>query len=243
MRTATAMLVALGITGLLPLAAPAQTPKIGFKERSQADIDTYFTLEIDKCMTEQNGHLKLISNTNIPAGTQVTYTVRTVEGHDPFRNHGVQAWLAPGSTLSELPGNVITGTTSGSGTEVYLPNLCWADNLIDGSRGSGFTGKYYSIIEIQLVNVSGFSIDFHASKVQYVIGDRDDCDRPDFLTQNGGVVYQIRNGRSCTCTKQSWIVRGGIAQGETESYATTALNWRTDSTSYCPESPYQRPKN
>ena len=86
--------------------------------------------------------LKLTSSANIPSGTEVQYLVRTVEGHDVFRNHGVQEWLAEGSSLSELPGNVITGETSGSGTEVYLPGLCWADNRIDGSRGEGTSGQY-----------------------------------------------------------------------------------------------------
>ena len=243
MRTGAAALVALGITGLLPPAAPAQTPMIGFEERSQSELFDYLTRETDKCMTEAPGHLTLVSSATIPSGTEVTYLVKTVEGHDQFRNHGVQVWLAPGSALSELPGNVITGTTSGSGTEVYLPNLCWADNLIDGSRGAGATGQYYSIIEVSLIRVSGFEIEFGKHSARYAIVDRDDCERPGLLSQNQGVVYQIRNGRSCTCTTQSWIVRGGIAQGETESYASSALKWRTDSTNYCPGSPYQRTKN
>ncbi len=117
---------------------------IGVKERSQQVVENSQPNENIKCMTKAEGHLKLISDANIPSGTEVTYLGETVEGHDMFRNHGVQAWLASGSSLSELPGNVITETTSGSGTEVYLPNLCWADNLIDGSRPP----RYYSVIEI-----------------------------------------------------------------------------------------------
>ena len=61
--------------------------------------------------------------------------------------------------------------------------------------------------------------------------------------QNEGKVFQIRNGRTCTCTTKSTIVMQGIGSGETESYATSALNWRIDSTNYCPDSPYQRPGN
>ena len=194
-------------------------------------------------MIEMDGHLKLTSTTNIPSGTQVQYLVRTVEGHDIFRNHGVQVWLAMGSTLSELEGNVITAPTSGSGTEVYLPGLCWADNRIDGSRGTGTSAQYYAVIEIQLVSVDGFSIDFATSKARYGIADEDYCHNPNHLSQNQGRVYRIRNGRSCTCTEKSTIVRQGIAAGETESYATSALNWRTDSTNYCPDSPYQRPRS
>jgi len=40
---------------------------------------------------------------------------------------------------------------------------------------------------------------------------------------------------------QSLVVAAGLADGETESYATTVLKWRTDSTNYCPDSPYRRP--
>ena len=225
------------------MAAPVAAQTIGFKERTSNDFNNSITFERNKCMMEADGHLKLTSTTNIPSGTQVQYLVRTVEGHDIFRNHGVQAWLAEGSTLSELKGNVITAATSVSGTEVYLPGLCWADNRIDGSRGSGHRGQYYAVIEIQLVSVRGFSIDFARSSARYVIGDEDYCHNPNYLSQNQGRVYRIRNGRTCTCTTQSTIVRQGIAAGETESYATSALNWRTDSTNYCPESPYQRPRS
>ena len=190
-------------------------------------------------MTESPGHLELISSANISTGTEVQYLVRTVEGHDVFRNHGVQVWLAEGESLSQLKGNFITAQTTGSGTEVYLPGLCWADNRIDGSRGEGTSGQYYSVIEIQLVSVSGFSIDFASSRARYAITDEDYCHNPNFLPQNQGRVYRIRNGRTCTCTEKSRIVQQGIASGETESYATTALKWRTDSTNYCPDSPYQ----
>ncbi len=219
----------------------AQT--IGFKERTSDDFNNLITFERNKCMMEADGHLKLTSTTSIPSGTKVTYLVRTVEGHDIFRNHGIQVWLAPDSNLSELPGNVITAATSESDTEVYLPGLCWADNRIDGSRGTGTSGQYYAVIEIQLVSVSGFSIDFARSSARYVIGDEDYCHNPDYLPKNRGIVYQIRNGRTCTCTEKSTIVRQGIAAEETESYATSALNWRTDSTNYCPDSPYQRPRS
>ena len=241
MRMTIVALVALAIMGLLPLAASAQM--IGFVERTQEDIDTNVTFERDKCMRAAPGHLTLTSTEDIPAGTQVTYVVRTVEGHDIFRNHGVQVLLAKGSMLSELKGNVITAATTERGTNVYLPGLCWADNRIDGSRGSGSSGQYYSVIEIQLVSVSDFSIDFASSRARYAIPDEDYCTRPDFLTQNQGKVFQIRNGRTCTCTRKSTIVMQGIGSGETESYATSALNWRIDSTNYCPDSPYQRPGN
>ena len=43
---------------------------------------------------------------------------------------------------------------------------------------------------------------------------------------------------SCVCMSKSSVVVAGIADGETEAYATTALKWRTDSTDYCADSPY-----
>ena len=229
-----ATLAAALVATLIATLASAQT--IGLKPRD-GEFETFVTMERDKCMMERNGDLRLISTTNIPSGTEVQYLVRTVEGHDVFRNHGVQAWLAQGNNLSELPGNVITGMTSASGTDVPLPGLCWADNRIDGSRGE----QFYAVIEIQLVRVSGFSIDFATSSARYAITYEDYCFDPTLLPQNQGKVFQIRNGRTCTCTRKSTIVQQGIAAGETESYATTALNWRTDSTNYCPDSPYQRP--
>ena len=237
MRTLT-IAAALVITATASLSS-AQT--IGFKERTSNDFNNLITFERDKCMKEEPGHLTLISSVDIPSGTEVQYLVRTVEGHDIFRNHGVQVWLVAGEPLSDLKGNFITAPTTGSGMEVYLPGLCWADNRIDGSRGTGTSGQYYAVIEIQLVRVSGFSIDFARSSARYVIGDEDYCHNPNYLSKNQGIVYEIRNGRTCTCTTKSTIVRQGIAAGETESYATSALNWRTDSTNYCPDSPYQRP--
>ena len=45
---------------------------------------------------------------------------------------------------------------------------------------------------------------------------------------------------SCLCMSKSSVVAAGMADRESESYAATALKWRTDSTDYCPESPYQR---
>ena len=237
MKRTLTIAAALVITATASLSS-AQT--IGFKKR--IDFEGATTNEREKCMHETPGHLELISSANIPTGTEVQYLVRTVEGHDIFRNHGVQEWLVAGESLSDLKGNVITAQTTGSGTEVYLPGLCWADNRIDGSRGEGSSGQYYSVIEIQLVSVSGFSIDFASSSARYAITDEDYCHNPNYLSRNQGIVYRIRNGRTCTCTEKSTIVRQGIAAGETESYAMSALNWRTDSTNYCPDSPYQRPR-
>jgi len=62
------------------------------------------------------------------------------------------------------------------------------------------------------------------------------------ITANGGIIYdKTRGGRGCVYANQSLVVAAGLADGETESYATTVLKWRTDSTNYCPDSPYRRP--
>ena len=94
------------------------------------------------------------------------------------------------------------------------------------------------------MSVAGFTIDRgRDSATAYVRGD-DRCHQPDGNALNGGVVYKFRNGNmndSCVCRSKSSVVAAGIADGETESYATTALKWRTDSTDYCSDSPYQRP--
>ncbi len=42
---------------------------------------------------------------------------------------------------------------------------------------------------------------------------------------------------SCLCMWKSSVVAAGMADGESESCAATALKWCTDSTDYCPESP------
>ncbi len=91
--------------------------------------------------------------------------------------------------------------------------------------------------------MAGFTIDRNRARIDTFIRSNDICDEPEALAPNEGIVYQRVGGRTCTCTTKSTIVLGGIAEGETESYATSALNWRTDSTNYCPNSPYQRPKN
>ncbi|MCY4238784.1 MAG: hypothetical protein OXC93_10600, partial [Rhodospirillaceae bacterium] len=92
--------------------------------------------------------------------------------------------------------------------------------------------------------VAGFTIDRNRDSARAFIRGNDSCASPDGNELNDGVVYRFRNGNmndSCVCMSKSSVVAAGIADGETESYATTALKWRTDSTDYCPESPYQRP--
>ncbi|MCY4200370.1 MAG: hypothetical protein OXF31_11290 [Gammaproteobacteria bacterium] len=82
------------------------------------------------------------------------------------------------------------------------------------------------------------------SSAEAFIRGNDLCQLPGANAANNNVVYRFRNGNmndSCVCMSKSSVVAAGIADGESESYATTALNWRTDSTDYCPESPYQRP--
>ena len=114
-----------------------------------------------------------------------------------------------------------------------------------------------TVIQVRLISVAGFAVNQNASSVNFTITDRDDCTNPDRdvdgessnlcaermsngLVMRPGPRGSLGSGK-CVCTTKSTVVLGGIAQGETESYATTALNWRTDSTNYCPESPYQRP--
>ena len=188
--------------------------------------------------------INLTSAATIPMGTQVRYHVSTTQGFNHFRNHGVQVFLGDGETLSEIPSNVITANTATAGTSVLLPGLCVADDRIDPRPEGNTGGSSSSTITIRLMSVAGFRIDRSQSSARAFIRGNDSCHLPDANALNGGVVYKFRNGNmndSCVCRSESSVVAAGIADGETESYATTALKWRTDSTDYCSDSPYQRP--
>ncbi|MCY4338200.1 MAG: hypothetical protein OXD47_05295 [Gammaproteobacteria bacterium] len=177
-------------------------------------------------------------------GTQVRYHVSTVSGHNHFRNHGVQVFLGDGATLSDIPSNVITANTAAVGNSVLLPGLCVADDRIDPRPDGNTDGSTSSVITIRLMSVAGFTIDRNRASARAFIRGDDRCNQPDSNALNGGVVYKFRNGNmndSCVCMSKSSVVVAGIADGESESYATTALKWRTDSTDYCMDSPYQRP--
>ena len=172
------------------------------------------------------------------------YHVSTESGYDHFRNHGVQVWLGDGKTLDDIPSSVITANTATSGTSVLLPELCVADDRIDPRPEGNTDGSSSSIITIRLMSVASFTIDRNRDSVQAFIRGDDRCGQPDSNGLNGGVVYKFRNGNmndSCVCMSKSSVVAAGIADGESEAYATSSLKWRTDSTDYCKDSPYQRP--
>ncbi|MCY4210689.1 MAG: hypothetical protein OXE97_06565 [Gammaproteobacteria bacterium] len=188
--------------------------------------------------------INLTSTATIPMGTQVRYHVSTVSGYNHFRNHGVQVFLGDGATLNDIPSNVITANTATAGTSVLLPGLCVADDRIDPRPDGNTDGSTSSVITIRLMSVAGFTIDRNRASAQAFIRGNDSCHQPDRNALNGGIVYKFRNGNmndSCVCMSKSSVVVAGIADGESESYATTALKWRTDSTDYCMDSPYQRP--
>ncbi|MCY4277003.1 MAG: hypothetical protein OXE81_04075, partial [Gammaproteobacteria bacterium] len=194
-----------------------------------------------------NNSIMLTSSAIIPSGTEVRYLVSTKRGYNYFRNHGVDVFLssAANGNLSDIRSNVITASTGTAGISVTLPGLCVADDRIDPQpAGTGTRGNTTSAIEVTLLSVAGFAIDRNMASAMANIRGDDRCHQPDAGNVNGGVVYRFRNGNmndSCVCMSKSSVVAAGIADGELESYATTALNWRTDSTDYCPESPYQRP--
>ncbi|MCY4341284.1 MAG: hypothetical protein OXE48_07965, partial [Gammaproteobacteria bacterium] len=228
----TAALLLAALT--LPANVQAQVNTVGL------EVSSSVMLEELGCATGIN----LTSSANIPSGTQVRYYVSMDFGFNHFRNHGVLTLLADGETLSEIPSNVITADTAGAGTSVLLPGLCVADDRIDPSAVGSADGSKSSSFTIRLMSVAGFMIDRNRDSAKMFVRGNDSCAQPDANGLNGGVVYKFRNGNmndSCVCMSKSSVVAAGIADGETESYATTALKWRTDSTDYCPSSPYQRP--
>ncbi|MCY3983196.1 MAG: hypothetical protein OXE85_04695 [Roseovarius sp.] len=186
--------------------------------------------------------IMLTSTAFTPANTQVRYHVSTEQGFNHFRNHGVAVYLVDGVPLSNIKSNVIATNTGSAGTSVLLPGLCVANDQIDTRPAGTLDGNATSTIKVILMSVAGFAIDRSRDSVQAYIRGDDHCTLPD--SNGNGVVYKFRNGNlndSCVCMSKSSVVAAGIADGETEAYATTSLKWRTDSTDYCPNSPYQRP--
>ena len=112
--------------------------------------------------------------------------------------------------------------------------VSWPNDRIDSGGDT--------TVEVRLLSVAGFRVDRNNTTVTYTIQEDDRCDMPDQNTENEGIVRQlIRGGTgSCTCASDSIMYKAGRADGESDSYARSALKWRTDSTTYCPDSPYQR---
>ncbi|MCY4210284.1 MAG: hypothetical protein OXE97_04400 [Gammaproteobacteria bacterium] len=117
--------------------------------------------------------------------------------------------------------------------------LSWPNDRVD-------SGVDLTAIRLTLISVAGFTVDRNNDTRTFTIQEDDDCTMPEGNAENGGIVYRPNPQGSlasglCVCAAKSTVVQAGIAAGEAESYAMTALKWRTDSTNYCPDSPYQRP--
>ncbi|MCY4312296.1 MAG: hypothetical protein OXD44_01100 [Gammaproteobacteria bacterium] len=184
---------------------------------------------------ESESGVEIRGSTIIPSGTEVRVLVSTVSGYgDYFRNHGVQTYLADGSTLDEFKGNVITFNTDsadmayGVDTDVFS----WPDDRIDSGGNT--------TIELTLMSVAGFRVDRNNATATFVIYEDDSCSNPGEHGRNGGIVYQFRNGNrndSCVCTTLA-AVRAANG-GESATYLFSSSKWRTDHTDYCESSPYR----
>lgn len=202
---------------------------------------------IHACSRIQEGLPIEIKRTAVgPNSVTVNLLAYTISGHNRIYDYNVPEYLKPSQDASNVYRSRTSITYSGTSTAWWRLNALSSDNTASLCFPDDrlITGE--SMIRVVLMGGSGYTVNPDMAAVDVRINDdaSDACDNPDGIMNSGGIIYKVLNGNlndMCVCANQSKVVATGIADGEEESYATTALKWRTDSTDYCPNSPCQRP--
>ena len=160
--------------------------------------------------------------------TEVRVIALTRSGHRRFYDYGVDVYLDdPNDPIrSSTTVTITAGDSSYSGLQTADP-ICWADDhLVTGD----------SEVEVVIVGGAGYQVNPAANSFTVTITEDDDCANPGDHRVYVPIGGNMNN--TCVCiTKAKFIADSG----ESESYLKTAHKWRTYSTKYCPESPYQGP--
>ncbi|MCY4304152.1 MAG: hypothetical protein OXC62_05140 [Aestuariivita sp.] len=160
--------------------------------------------------------------------TEVRVLTVTRSGHRRFYDYGVDVYMDdPADPIrSSTTVTINAGNSSYAGLQTNNP-VCWADDhLVTGD----------SEIEVVIVGGAGYQVNPAANSFTVTITEDDDCANPGDHTVYVPIGGNMNN--TCKCiTKAKFIADSG----ESESYLKSAHKWRTYSTNYCAESPYQGP--
>ncbi len=247
MRTRAAGLVALGIAGMSGPAMAQVLPEISIRHSDGITEDIAFAETIvQPCNSTSRGGLPVEMRASRGAqGVTVNTMAFLVSGHNRLFDVNVPVYISP---TNEGP---VVFRSRGAAT--YTGNSTNWFRLSQFSGGAGspcFPDDRLitddSVIEVVLMPGNGYTINPDMRSVLLTVEDdsEEQCANMAHITRMGGLLYKVRGGNlndTCVCANQSRVVAAGIADGESESYATTALTWRTDSTNYCSDSPYRRP--
>ncbi|MCY4337682.1 MAG: hypothetical protein OXD47_02665, partial [Gammaproteobacteria bacterium] len=181
------------------------------------------------------------------SNTEFRILLRHVSGYNYFRNHGVEAFLEPGERLNEFSRTLQTHTVSVGQTTLSRGfGFCWPNDIIDSTFAE-------SRFELMLISTPGYDTN---SVRRFGITEDDNCSRPQ--STRGGIVKLAQGGNlnnTCVCASKSLVEvtphdgytpleSDGLndppaAYGDIPTYGESSLKWTTDSTNYCPESPYR----
>ena len=170
-----------------------------------------------------------ISEGSIPPPTDIEVRVlaRTLSGHDRFRDYGVPVYIDEDDerVIRSLATVTIPAGSMTKLSPQSVDPICWKnDYLVTGD----------SEVEIVIVGGVGYRVNPNRNSLRFTIVEDDDCANPGEHTVYVPIGGNMNN--TCVCITKDKVIAN---YGETESYLKSSRHWRTDSTNYCPESPYQ----
>ncbi len=240
---------ALAVTMVIAVPTMAQVlPEISLRITPQFNPS-------NESLVSNNGLQVQIRASRGAQGVSVNVFAHTVSGHDRFRNHGVPAYIEQGSRTVYRQRSRAT-YTSNSTDWMSLGDF-------NGGRGAGsplfpddllVTGD--SVVRVILMPGTGYTINPNMRSVDITVRDTpgESCD-----AASSGVKYYMPHPQGglawgvCTCSDEGpwhpqqrlvngnrvWVNKGD--DGYDEAYGAEQRKWRSDTTNYCPDSPYQRP--
>ena len=207
---------------------------------------------VGRCDTSNGLPVQIRASSN-PQGVRVNIFAYTVSGHDRFKNYGVPAYIertpavyrqrSQVSYTSNMTGWAELNSFGGTGSP------CFPDDLL-------ITGS--SVVRVVLMRGAGYTINPNMRSVDITVRDTpgESCASPD--NTPGGKYYMPhpQGGLAwgmCTCSEEGpwhpqrrlvngnrvWVNKGD--DGYDEAYGAEQRKWRSDTTNYCPDSPYQGP--
>jgi len=191
---------------------------------------------------------------NTTQDTTFRVWIRRVSGWDYFRNHGAGSGFYSPDAGTPRTSTIRTFTMPGGQGRNGLPEgiaVCWVDDIID-------SGLAESRFEMRVLPTPGY--DTSRAVRTFGITEDDNCLRPQ--STPGNIVKVAQGGdlnNTCVCSSKSLVEvtphegytpltpgqgglnRPAVVYGDIPTYGQSSLKWTTDSTNYCPDSPYQKP--
>ncbi len=183
---------------------------------------------------------------------EVRVVAYTQSGHNRLYDYNVPVYVEPNSQHYARSSHTDNYSFDGVnwlnvGTRDDETAICWQDDTLA-------TGD--SVVEVFLVNGSGYRVNPNMNRGTFTITDDDVCGTPSSIMDAGGTLYMPMGGnmnRTCVCrTRRSaaTLYPGSvpsITHNIDDYYVTIngnrSLRSSRDQSNYCPESPYQGPGN